>query len=45
MSRKAKHIEMDHCNICNGKVYRVDGEEEFECEKCGTIFRPKGDEE
>ena len=45
MSRKAKHIEMDYCDICNGEVYRVDDEEVFECELCGTIFRPKGDEE
>lgn len=43
MSRKAKHIEMDYCDICNGEVHRVD-EEEYECELCGTRFRPKGDD-
>ena len=45
MSKWAKHIEMEHCDICNGDVF-INEKEEYECEKCGTVFRPKmGDDE
>lgn len=40
MSRKAPHIHMEHCDFCNGEVYRID-DEEYECELCGTVFRAK----
>ena len=38
-NRRAKHLDMDFCDFCNGRVYETDNDE-LECIKCGTIFKP-----